>query len=132
MRRLIVPALLVVVALLASCGDDDDGAPSLDIVGSWNVAGQGEDAVARYAADGTYEIRALDGATEYAFDTGTYTYDGDTLVYTSAVLSRFCRDGQSGTYKVEAVGEDGWSVDVVEEECGMRAQGTPFVHQPQS
>ena len=53
--KLFVLAVAVIAAVLVGCGDDTDSAPDIDVVGLWDVSGEGAQAQVRYRADGPLE-----------------------------------------------------------------------------
>ena len=90
------------------------------IVGNWDQRG-GD--VLSFEADGSYGVRIdLD---DEPFDTGTYTFDGVTLVMTGAPGSDYCPD-EVGTYTVTFPDEMTADVDVVDDPCGQRRTTITF------
>jgi hypothetical protein len=87
--------LLAVLLLIAGCGSDDGAADQIH--GTWLVEGQG--AYTEMAEDGTWGVWTNADLVGDAYDWGTYTFDGETLVLSNAEGS-YC-DGAVASWTVE-------------------------------
>ena len=89
--------VLAVLFLVAGCTSDDDAADEIHGAWLWERYSVYEE----FAEDGTWGVWSSASAVgnPWPYDWGTYTFDGETLVYTNAEGS-FC-DGAVATFTVE-------------------------------
>jgi hypothetical protein len=94
MRRLSIPVLVMLGLFLTACGSSD---ATDQIHGTWFWESQG--AYEEVAEDGTWGVWFTADLVGDPHDWGTYTFDDETLVYSSAEGS-FC-SGQVVSWTVE-------------------------------
>ncbi len=91
-----------------------------ELLGSWDVRG-GD--VLTFEEDGSYALYVDLG--DDPFDSGTYTFDGLTLVMTGVANSNYCPD-ETGSYTVQFPDEITADIDLIEDPCGQRRNGLTF------
>ena len=95
MRVVSLVMLLAIVFVVAGCSSDDDAADQIH--GTWRV---GEQSIyTELAEDGTWGVWTNADLAGDAYDWGTYTFDGETLVFSNAEGS-YC-DGAVAIWTVE-------------------------------
>lgn len=85
------------------------------VYGDWQTGLEG--LTAAFEPDGTWSVTGVDKVEP--FDTGTFTFDGSTLVVETDDSSQTC-NGHTGTYEVTFVDASTASLDVIEDGCRKR------------
>lgn len=123
--------LLAAVVVTSLCGCSQEDSQHDQIVGMWVTEFSGT--FMDLNEDGTYgkgtspEQAAAGASQTPGFEWGTWTLEEGALTFTTPDGSRYC--GRSvGTYDVE-LSEDGDELRaaLVEDDCGVRAEGFPGV-----
>jgi hypothetical protein len=91
-----------------------------ELLGLWDVRG-GD--ILTFDEDGSYALYVELG--DDPFDSGTYTFDGVTLVMTGVEDSSYC-PGEVGSYTVQFPDEVTADIDAIDDPCGQRRNGITF------
>jgi hypothetical protein len=123
MRKPSALLLVVLVALVAACGDSDT---SEQIEGVWENPADG--VYVEFDEDGQYQA-AVNPEVEGPFEWGDYTFDGETLTNNAAPDSSNCADTSATWTVVFSDDGDEASLTFVEDSCvgSARSQDLVFV-----
>ena len=122
MRKPFILLLAVLALLAAACSSD----ASEQIEGTWYWSATGIQVYIEYADDGTFSVSPSPDLSN-PVESGTYTFDGETLTVIDDPDSRFCPD-TTATWTVEFSDDgDEASVTTVENTCSGSPRGTDGV-----
>ena len=121
--RFSVLVILLLALVSESCGGSDSGS---SLEGQWVTPYGGS--YMSYGDDGVWRLALSPDSETVAY--GTYTFDGQRLVYTDTQQGANCVVGSTGEYDVEFTGTGDFVLTLVEDQCSERAKearGQPFV-----
>jgi hypothetical protein len=118
--------LLAVLALLAAACSSSDASEQIEGTWYWSAPAAGIQVYIEYADDGTFSVSPSTDLSN-PIESGTYTFDGETLTVTNDPDSMFCAD-TTVIWTVEFSDDgDEASVTFVEDTCSGAVRGTDGV-----
>ena len=104
MKKSVVFILIVFLVILLSACQSGPTIAEEDLYGTWGL--EGDNVFVRFMPDGTYAIATfISLLDENPADVGTYTVDGNTLVF-SGDGGSLCDAGNTGTFPI-ALSDEG-------------------------
>ena len=124
MRKSFILLLAVLALLAAACSSD--ASEQIEGTWYWSAPEAGIQVYIEYADDGTFSVSPSPDLSN-PVESGTYTFDGETLTVIDDPDSRFCAD-TTATWTVEFSDDgDEASVTIVENTCSGSVRGTDGV-----
>ena len=116
MGRYLPTAAVLSLPIVSPGCSDDSNSPEERLYGDWRTGLEG--LALTFEADGSWTV--AEGDDQDPFDTGTFTFDGTTLMVDTNEGAEGCQAGQTGTYEVSFVDDETVELALVDDECGAR------------